>query len=141
MASGYKYFPTFFEQGILEKDPRIKSATIYRTGKRHLAVIIDLVNPPPPSYFENRDKVLKSTTTSLSTTTDAAADAPDPIVYEIWPVVQTVNDQVMKPSQILKRAVIVADPKRPPLRTGNGVAQKKLTEKLYQEELDWAFRT
>lgn len=74
MASGYNYLPTFFEQVILGKDPRIKGATIYGTGKTHLAVIIDLVNPPPPSYFENRDKVLKNTMT------DPATDAPDPIV-------------------------------------------------------------
>ncbi|KAF2177284.1 acetyl-CoA synthetase-like protein [Zopfia rhizophila CBS 207.26] len=123
MANGYKYLPTFFEQDILGKDPRIKSASIYGTAKEHLA---------------NRHKVMKSTTTSSTT------DAPDPIVDEIWPVVQTVNDQSMKASQtsqILKRAVIIADPKRPPPRTGKGGVQKKLTEKLYQEELDWAFRT
>ncbi|KAH8682761.1 hypothetical protein BGZ60DRAFT_398693 [Tricladium varicosporioides] len=141
MASGYNYLPTFFEQAVLGKDPRIKSATIYGTGKRHLAVIIDLVKPPPFSYFENRHKLLKNAPTSLLTKTGAASDAPDPIIDEIWPVVQAVNDQAMKPSQILKRAVIIADPRRPPPRTGKGGVQKKLTEKLYQEELDWAFRT
>lgn len=140
MANGYKLLPTFFEEEILGKDPRIKSASIYGTAKEHLAVIVDLVNPPPPSYFENKDKVMKSTTTSSTTT-----DAPDPIVDEIWPLVQTVNDPLtkfsIKTSRILKRAVIIADPKRPPPRTGKGGVQKKLTEKLYQEELDWAFRT
>jgi len=141
MATGTNYLPTFYEQGILGKDPRITSATIYGTGKRHLAVIIDLVNPPPPSYFENRDIALKGRSTSLKTTTDTAIDAPDPIVDEIWPVVQAVNDRAMKHSQILKRAVIIADPKRPPLRTGKDGVQKNLTEKLYREELDWAFRT
>jgi hypothetical protein len=140
MANGYKLLPTFFEEEILGKDPRIKSASIYGTAKEHLALIVGLVNPPPPSYFENKDKVLKSTTTSTPTT-----DAPDLFVDEIWPLVQIVNDQLTKfstkTSQILKRAVIIADPKRPPPRTGKGGVQKRLTEKLYQEELDWAFRT
>ena len=135
MANGYKLLPTFFEEEILGKDPRVKSASIYGTDKEHLALIVDLVDPPPPSYFENKANVMKSTTT----------DAPDPIVDEIWPLVQTVNAPLTKfstkTSQILKRAVVIADPKRPPPRTGKGGVQKKLTAKLYREELDWAFRT
>ncbi|KAK2883395.1 hypothetical protein FQN49_000035 [Arthroderma sp. PD_2] len=136
MANGYKLLPTFFEEEIFGKDPRIRSASIYGTAKEHLAVIIDLVNPPLPSYFEEGNKAMKSTTSAI--------DAPDPIVDEIWSVVQTVNDSLTKfstkTSQILKRAVIIADPNRPPPRTGKGGVQKRLTEKLYQDELDRAFR-
>jgi len=65
-----------------EKTPASRAPVIYGTAKEHLAVIIDLVNPPPPSYFENKDKVMKSTTTSSIT-----IDAPDPTIDEIWPVV------------------------------------------------------
>lgn len=137
MANGYKLLPTYFEEEILGKDPHIKSASIYGTAKEHLAVIVDLVNPPPPSYFENRENVIKSTTTST-------IDVPDAVVDEIWPIIQTVNDSLTKfstkTSQILKRAVIIADPKQPPPRTGKGGVQKRLTKKLYREELAWAFR-
>lgn len=141
MENGYKLLPTFAEEEIFGKDPRIRSASIYGTGKEHLAVIVDLVNPPPPSYFENRDRVVKSNATTSPTMTDAS----DAVVNEIWPLVQTVNDSLTKfstkTSHIPKRAVIVADPKRPLPRTGKGGVQKKLAAKLYQEELDWAFRT
>jgi hypothetical protein len=137
MANGYKLLPTFFEEEILGKDPRIKSASIYGTNKEHLAVIIDLVNPPPPSYFEERDRVIKRTITTT--------DTVDPVLEEIWPVIQTANDALtrfsIKTSQILNRAVIIADPKRPLPRTGKGGVQKRVAEKLYKEELDWAFRT
>ncbi|KAL8894496.1 MAG: hypothetical protein Q9192_004271 [Flavoplaca navasiana] len=135
MENGYKLLPTPFEEEVLGKDPRIKIASVYGTAKEHLAVIIELVDPPPPSYFENKAKEMKSGTT---------VDASDPIVDEIWPVVQTVNDELTKfstkTSQIPKHAVIIANPERSLPRTGKGGVQKRLTEKLYREELNWAFR-
>ena len=135
MENGYKLLPTPFEEEVLGKDPRIKSASVYGTAKEHLAVIIELVDPPPPSYFENKAKEMKSGTT---------VDASDPIIDEIWPVVQTVNDELTKfstkTSQIPKHAVIVANPERSLPRTGKGGVQKRLTETLYREELNWAFR-
>ena len=135
IQNGYKLLPTPFEEEVLGEDPRVKSASIYGTAKKHLAVIIELVDPPPPSYFENKAKEMQNGTT---------ADARDPIVDEIWPVVQTVNDELTKfstkTSQIPKHAVIIADPERPLPRTGKGGVQKRLTEKLYWEELNWAFR-
>jgi hypothetical protein len=147
LANAINYLPTFFEQAILGKDPRIKSATIYGNGKPHLAVILELLSPPPPSYFEERDKALSSAESStkmapvsVEETSNVTSDPLDPVVDDIWPLVQTANEQAMKSSQILKRAVIIADPKRPPLRTTKGGIQKKMTEKLYQKELEWAFR-
>lgn len=134
MENGYKLLPTPFEAEVFGKDPRIKSASIYGTAKQHLAVIIELVNPPPPAYFEDKVKEMKN---------GKVADAGDPIVDEIWPVVQTVNEELTKfstkTSQIPKHAVIIANPERPLPRTGKGGVQKRLSEKLYREELDWVF--
>ncbi|KAF7532603.1 hypothetical protein G7054_g7823 [Neopestalotiopsis clavispora] len=83
MANGYKYLPTYFEEEVLGEDARIESASIYRAAKEHLAVIVELVDPPPPAYFENKDKAIGST---------AAGSAPkhsaDPVVEEIWSVIR-----------------------------------------------------
>lgn len=138
MENAYKLLPTPFEEEIFGKDPRIRSASIYGTDKTHLAVLIELVDSPPPSYFENKAKERKSG----KPLEDGAGDE---VVEEIWGVVQTVNEELTKfstkASSIPKHAVVIANPARPLPRTGKGGVQKRVAEKLYREELDWAFRT
>lgn len=83
MANGYKYLPTYFEEEVLEEDACIKSASIYGAAKEHLAVIVELVDPPPPAYFENRDKAIGSTAAG-----SALKYSADPVVEEIWSVIR-----------------------------------------------------
>lgn len=136
MENGYKLLPTPFEEEAFGRDPRIKSASIFGTAKQHLAVIIELVNPPPKSYFADKDREMESKT---------GTPADDTIVDDIWSAVQVVNDELTKfstrTSQIPKHAVIIANPDRPLPRTGKGGVQKRVLAKLYQRDLEWAFRT
>ncbi|KAK5943746.1 hypothetical protein PMZ80_004755 [Knufia obscura] len=75
VGSGINVMPTFFEQEVLQRDPRVKKAVMYGSGEPHLAVLIELATPVGGEEDMARVK------------------------EELWPLVESCNQRMSRGTQ------------------------------------------
>ena len=108
--------PTFFEQEILERDPRVKKAVLYGNGEAHLAVLIELTTPVEDGEQMEQAK------------------------EELWPLIEGCNQKMSRATQVARHAVVIAAKDRPLPRAGKGDVQRKMAQVMYATELAEAFK-
>jgi len=116
VGNGTNVMPTFFEQEVLQRDPRVKKAVMYGNGQAHLAVLIELTTP-----------------------VDGAAEM-EHMKQELWPLVESCNQKMSRGTQVAKHAIVIAAKDRPLPRGGKGDVQRRRAEAMYVKELAMAFK-
>ena len=61
--------------------------------------------------------------------------ARDQVLDDIWPLVQKANSSVAGQGRITKSNILLSNPNKPFPRAGKGSVVRKLTEKLYEDEI------
>ena len=62
--------------------------------------------------------------------------AEDTDLDGVWNVIEEVNRRCSQTARVDREHVLLADPKKPLMRSGKGTLQRRMCEKLYQEELN-----
>ena len=112
---GLKLNPSNME-GIMNAHPLISSALICGSGRPHFVLLIEAKSPP---------------------TTEEQKAA---ILQEIWPTIERANSSAPSYAHIDKGLVIFTSPAKPVARAGKGTVQRKVTEQLYNSELDQIYK-
>ncbi|KAK5079536.1 hypothetical protein LTR70_009372 [Exophiala xenobiotica] len=116
VGNGTNIMPTFFEQEMLQQDPRVKKAVMYGDGEAHLAVLIELANSVEEGLEMEHAKV------------------------DIWPLVDCCNQLISRGTQLPRHAIVIAKKDKPLPRGGKGDVQRKLAKAMYETELAEVFK-
>jgi thioester reductase-like protein len=111
LSSSHKLRPVEMETAI-QGDPLLFGALIVGQGKPEPLLIVE----PKPDAFDGNDS--------------------EAFIEQIWPTVQEANKLGASYAKIDRSRIIVANPQRPFIRAPKGSIVRKLTTKLYAEDIE-----
>lgn len=108
LSNGEKFYPVPMETTLLAH-PMISGALVTGTRRFQPALLVELI----PGALNDPQALTK-----------------------IWPTVENANTAAPGQGRITKSKIIIANPKKPFVRSGKGTVIRRLTEALYKEEID-----
>jgi thioester reductase-like protein/aryl carrier-like protein len=109
-STGEKLNPTTIEGAVIGH-PGVIGAQVVGSGQFHAALLIE-----PAQHPANEQEKQK-------------------FLDDVWPVIETVNEETVAHGRILRDYVFLSDPERPFPRAGKGTIQRAMAVKVYADDI------